>query len=228
MTPHAAPPRIALFLKAPVPGRVKTRLAATLGDATACAVYRALVERQVAALPHTWDAEVHVDPPGLAGLCRAWLGPRFTYVGQSGHGLGERLEHAARRAFTHDTAPWIVIGGDCVGLDEVVFREAAEALRDGADVVLGPAEDGGYHLLGLRAFHPEVFRDIPWSTDRTAAVTLRRAHDAGLRAARVRELPDIDDAEALERHAPAWRTWIEELTGAPTAASGRTPPSPTA
>jgi rSAM/selenodomain-associated transferase 1 len=222
------PTRLALFLKAPVAGRVKTRLAATVGDATACAVYRWLAERQCREVPGDWSATVHVDPPDAVAACRAWLGARFDYAAQQGGTLGERLAHAARAAFTRGAAPWLVIGGDCVGLGHARLREAAGALADGADAVLGPAEDGGYYLLGLRRLAPEVFHDIPWSTGEVAAVTRRRAAAAGLRLAELPPLPDIDDEASLVRHVPDWRARLHALTGETNAATPRTASGPTA
>jgi rSAM/selenodomain-associated transferase 1 len=199
MTPGMGGACVRLLLKRPDPGRVKTRLAAEVGDAAAVRIYRALVERQVESLDPAWRGVVHVDPPGSEGEMRAWLGTGLEYVSQSGGNLGERLESAMAEHFSGAAAgPLLFLGGDCPDLDRVRLAECFAALA-GADVVVVPARDGGYCAVGMNARRTELFRDMPWSTERLCAVTLRRAAELGLRVAVLAEAEDVDDAASWRR-----------------------------
>lgn len=193
-----APPTVIVLLKAPRPGRVKTRLAATLGDALALAVYRQLAERQVRALPRDWPAVICFAPPGAAAEMTAWLAPlappATVFRAQATGDLGARLAAAGAAAFAGGATAVLLIGGDCPALDEPLLRTAAETLlQPGTDAVLGPAVDGGYVLLGLRAPAPGIFSGIDWSTARVLDQTRARLAAAGLRRRELPVLADLDD-----------------------------------
>jgi len=197
-------PVVLLFLKAPRPGLVKTRLAAQIGDRGAVAVYRQLVAGQLERIPPGWPLELHFAPAEAAGEIVELAGPTHAMgiFAQRGDGLGERLETgldaAAKR---HPGRPLVAIGADCPGLDEAVFREAFAALEE-QDLVLGPAADGGYYLIGMRRPHPEVFRGIDWSTGRVRAQTLERAQEAGIGVKEISMLEDVDDFISLQSATP--------------------------
>ena len=196
-------PTVALMLKAPVPGRVKTRLAADIGGPEACRVYRRLVEHQIGRIPADWRVEVHFDPPGAGESMRAWLGDGPVYVPQPAGDLGVRLstamnEGAAAGADPVCRFPLIFLGGDCPYLDEAALAEAAKSLES-RDVVVGPAADGGYVLIGMNTPHPELFQGIEWSTERVLRQTLDRAQAAGLSVALLPELEDVDDLASWKR-----------------------------
>jgi len=188
-------PRLVLFLKAPREGKVKTRLAEALGNARAVGIYRALVERQVRALPPGWPAEVCFDPPDAGPEMRDWLGDRFSFRAQVAGTLGDRMAHAVRAAFAEGEHSVICIGADCPELGMAELVEAERKLTAGHDLVFGPARDGGYYLLGMRSGCPEVFERIPWSSPDTLAVSLERARAAGRSLALLGEKGDIDFAE---------------------------------
>lgn len=192
------PPTILVFLKAPRPGFVKTRLAAQIGEADATWLYRNMVERQLREIPEGWPVEVHFAPRDAAPEMRAWLGPERRFMPQPGGDLGERLRSAFARVFADGAPAAIAIGGDCPDLGCADFEHAREMLED-RDVALGPARDGGYYLIGLCAPAPGLFEDIPWSTAAVCAATLDRAAAAGLSCGLLDEKEDIDDAEALRR-----------------------------
>lgn len=196
---NATAPTVLVFLKAPRSGYVKTRLAATLGSAAANAVYRELTERQMAEIPAQWRLEVYYAPRGARPEMRTWLGKRPRYRLQRGEGLGARLTNAFRAAFAAGARRVLAIGADCPDLDAASLRVASQAL-DATDVVLGPAKDGGYYLIGLRRHLPGLFAEIPWSSDAVLRTTLRRARalDASIHLLEERE--DIDDAAALRRY----------------------------
>lgn len=201
MSGEKHPPAVLLFLKAPVPGRVKTRLAREIGDRAACDVYRQMVEQQVATLPADWPVEIHFTPKSAREDFARWLGLSYNYHPQPEGNLGRRLQSAVAAAFERGHEAIILIGGDCPGLNAATLKTSARHLADGADAVIGPATDGGYYLLGLRrlARADSLFEDIPWSSRQVAPVTTERISSLGLRLARLEEKEDVDDLAAYRR-----------------------------
>jgi uncharacterized protein len=189
-------PTILIFLKAPVPGRAKTRLAAGVGDARAMEIYAKLVQRQLAAIPDDWPVEVHFAPAQSEALMRRWVGERVNraFYPQVDTGLGERLIHAGEGAFARGAEAAFFIGGDCPGLDRAMLQRATAAL-EADSAVLGPTVDGGYYLLGLSTFQSAVFQDIDWGTEHVADQTR-----GGLRAVvgAWQELPRLRDVDTVE------------------------------
>ncbi|MCC7279026.1 MAG: TIGR04282 family arsenosugar biosynthesis glycosyltransferase [Chromatiaceae bacterium] len=198
------PTRILVFAKAPVSGRVKTRLIPALGAAGAARLARRLLD-------HTL-AEALAAGCGTVELCASpdfsapdWaavpLPPGVTTSLQGDGDLGARLARAARRHLAQG-ARVLLIGTDCPALSAVCLRAAAAALAD-HEAALYPALDGGYTLLGLRADHPSLFTAIPWSTAQVAAVTQARMQALGWRVWVGEALPDIDTpADLLQL--PEW------------------------
>jgi uncharacterized protein len=190
-----APAQVVVMAKYPSPGSVKTRLAAQIGASTACRLYAAFVgdlaERLAGAgLPVTWA----VWPPD-APFAALVSGQRC--IAQVGRDLGERMEAAMQACRDATPLPVITVGADAPHLDPARLTEAAEALTGDADVVLGPATDGGYYLIGLRAPCPALFRDIAWGSSGVLDATLARARAAGLRVLLLAPTFDVDDADGL-------------------------------
>jgi uncharacterized protein len=195
------PPRIALLLKAPRRGEVKTRLAATLGEAGALAIYRRLAERQLAALPRGWPVTIHHAPADAGGEMRRWLDQHHAgldYQPQYPGDLGARLAAAFAAEFARGAPTVLAIGGDCPGLDAAILRQAAHALER-TDVVLGPARDGGYYLIGLKQPQAGLFTGIAWSTPAVLAQTRAHIHAARLNLTELPRLEDVDDAASWRR-----------------------------
>lgn len=192
-------PTAALMLKAPVPGRVKTRLAAAegIGPEAACAAYRRLVEWQLARIPADWHVVVHHDPADAGSRMRDWLGERPRFRPQPGGTLGDRMR-AVMEAHDFSSGPLVYLGGDCPYLGDEVLQRVACSL-EAHPVVIVPACDGGYVLLGLRAPFPELFDGIDWSTERVLAQTLERLRAAGREACVFPALEDVDDAGSWQR-----------------------------
>lgn len=197
-------PRRALVVmaRAPEEGRVKTRIARTTGPARALAIYRELAETVMRGL---WSLErcevvVAITPDSGGGALAPWLGPGWSVEGQGEGDLGDRMERAIARRFADGANQVVLIGTDTPEADAAVVLAAYDALRS-HDVVVGPATDGGYYLIGVRRPEPELFRDVPWSTDQTCAATLERAKARGLAVALVEPLDDID-TEA------DWEQWV--------------------
>ena len=209
-------PVVVAMLKAPRAGMVKTRLAHSLGAPAATAIYRQLVEHQLRELPPTWPLEIHFAPAEAAADMRAWLGSRPHYEAQQGDDLGARLLAATASAFGRGARRVIVIGGDCPGLTRDLL-EAAAAAAASADVVLGPAADGGYYLIGLRGPQPMLFTDIPWSTPDVFAITCQRVRAAGLALATLPVREDVDDLATWQRQAHL----LDPAIARPTSANSR-------
>lgn len=192
------PVRIVVFAKAPLPGRAKTRLIPALGEAGAARLARRMfdlaLEQALAA--RIGPVELCTSP---APNAPAWAGiaiPAGIETSDQGVGdLGARMARAARRAIAGG-APVLLTGTDCPDLTAARLREAARQL-DTHDAVLYPAADGGYPLLGLRAFDASLFRDIPWSTDAVARLTLERMAGAKWRVWTGPTLRDIDEPADL-------------------------------
>ena len=188
---------IVIFLRAPLPGRVKTRLAASIGADNAAAVYRRLTDLTLAAVAMT-DASVYLsyDSP-LPGLSDR--SPRFIYLHQHPGNLGERMLHALADAQAKHGRV-ILIGSDCPEISGEILQDALRQLRS-ADVVIGPATDGGYYLIGISGPpDPRLFTDIPWSTERVFSLTRERCAQAGLHVALVPMLSDVDTLQDLLRY----------------------------
>ncbi|HEX2094514.1 MAG TPA: TIGR04282 family arsenosugar biosynthesis glycosyltransferase [Longimicrobiaceae bacterium] len=197
---------ILVFVRAPEAGRVKTRLAAEIGAEAALRVYVRLAEHALAeARAAGAEVRVHFTPAEAEATVRGWLGSSAAYLPQGEGELGERLHRAFDQAFADGFERVLVIGSDLPGLSAGRLRRALELLEE-RGAVLGPAWDGGYYLLGLRAPVPGVFEGIPWSTERVLARTLERLRAAGVEPALLEPLRDVDRAADLP---PGWREWTE-------------------
>jgi rSAM/selenodomain-associated transferase 1 len=205
--------RITVFAKAPVAGRVKTRLIPALGAEGAAALAREMLEHTLAeALASGLQVELCGDPDA-----EEWgdLLPDVPFVWQGEGCLGERLARAAQRVVEAGEGV-LLIGADCPALASGRLRAAAEAL-DSHDAVLHPAEDGGYVLLGLRRFDRSMFEGIAWSTAEVAAQTLERIAALGWRVHVGEALRDIDEPGDLAqfRHAERVSASSPDAAGQP-------------
>lgn len=185
-----------VFVKAPRPGQVKTRLAAAIGDERAAAAYRAMAEgvlERTAPLAEEYERLVFYTPDDARDEIARWLGSE-TLVAQEGPDLGARMDAAFAAAFARGAPSVVLVGSDLPRLDRSHVLDALAAL-DAHEVVLGPAVDGGYYLIALRERRPELFRDIEWSTAAVLAQTLHRCEALGLHAHLLETLADVDTAD---------------------------------
>lgn len=162
------------FIKYPQKGRVKTRLAAALGDERAAELYRWCVIDLLATLQKSrLRFIVCVYPPSRKMRCRDWLGADHAYISQKGADLGERLQNGFSHAFSKGFQQVVAVGSDSPDLPGTFLQEAFSALRN-ADCVVGPASDGGYYLIGFNAaaFALNVFESMPWGTQSVLHKTL--------------------------------------------------------
>ena len=192
--------RIVIFVKAPVPGRVKTRLIPALGEAGAARLARDMLEATVreAKAAGLGTPELCADPDPEDEVWQGLLpqvGLRVTAQGEGD--LGERLARAAGRVIGGGENV-LLIGSDCPALDSKRLRAAADELET-CDAFMHPTEDGGYALLGLRRFDARVFADIPWSSEKVAAETSARFEALGWSLGVGETLRDVDEPHDLPK-----------------------------
>ncbi len=179
-----------IFTKNPRLGRVKTRLAQTLGNAEALRIYRFLLEKtREATLGVVAQRWLFYSDWVEAG--DEWPEKFFRKFVQWGPELGARMQDAFQRAFDTGAKKAIIIGSDCPELSSALLEEAFSRLED-HDMVLGPSTDGGYYLLGMKSPAPALFRGIAWSTDTVCAATLEKIQAAGKSVFLLPELTDVD------------------------------------
>lgn len=186
-----------VFIKNPVKGQVKTRLAATMGEDRALAIYQALLTRtrQVCAQAATRRWVFYSDWTDPED---AWASPDFERKLQLGRDLGRRMYHAFVQAL-NEARRAVIIGSDCPLIEAAHLEQAFSAL-DQTNLVIGPSEDGGYYLLGMSKPFPELFEDIAWSTPQVLEQTLSKARMLGLSCTLLPVLPDIDHESDWERY----------------------------
>ncbi|MEO0416859.1 MAG: TIGR04282 family arsenosugar biosynthesis glycosyltransferase, partial [Verrucomicrobiota bacterium] len=195
---------VSIFLKYPEPGRVKTRLAADLGDQSAAAAYRSMVAEVFRQIVRSGidSIVVHFDPADREAEVKAWLRPYLSgffgnvhFQPQVDGNLGDRLLAGAQWVAEHFAdAAVATIGADCVSITPEILSELWQKLADNHDVVYGPTKDGGYYLVGwygdmpAEAFGPE----IEWSTESTLASSIEALTGANRTVSLLPEQEDID------------------------------------
>jgi len=183
-----------LFAKAPLPGRVKTRLAAAIGAEPAAELYRAFVADTLAKLAgfkDLADIELHTDT-----ITDAWSDQGVTRDLQAAGGLELKLLHALVGAIEAGRPQAMILGSDSPTLPRGHIQRL---LNSTADVALGPCEDGGYYAIACRRVHPELFAGVEWSTPHVLEQTERAARVAGLSVERGDLWYDVDGSEDLAR-----------------------------
>lgn len=186
-----------VFARAPVPGRVKTRLVPLLGEKGAALLHARLLEKTLdTAKAAGFDGVYLYCDAGIRGKYFRGIQKRFGVHlrAQGGGDLGDRMFRALRR---HPGA--VLIGSDCPALRPSDLRAAVRALRAGADAVLSPAEDGGYPLIGLRRAARQLFEGVAWGSEQVLAQTRRRLSRLGWRWKELRMLWDVDRPEDVLR-----------------------------
>ncbi len=202
---------VVVFAKAPVAGRVKTRLAAEVGPEMALRVYQRMAEPLWRALLASraelgYGLCLAYDPPEAAASMKAWLPGADAYLPQRPGNLGERLAAALRWSLDQGTGRVTVIGTDCPGFTPEHLRQGFQAC-DAHPFVLGPAADGGFYALTLTPDARgllDALPGIPWSSPDTASSLLAAAEALGLKGASLPELRDLDTLADLTFHRRAF------------------------
>ncbi len=189
---------VLLLAKEPRPGFTKTRLAAEVGAVRAAEISAGLLEDSLT-LGASCARTLYVSfAPATAAPAFEWMAPAAHRFAQPEGDLGTRLRHAFATALEAGASRPILIGSDSPTLPASLLRTAHETLAR-HDLVLGPAEDGGYYLIGMNTLHPTLFDNIDWGNSSVLSQTLDRAHDAGLRVATLPYWYDIDTLAGLAR-----------------------------
>ena len=187
---------VLVFQKNAILGKVKTRLASGMGELRALEIYGYLVQMTYSALAEVpasiWTYFSDFIPETVNS-------PIAKSFAQEGQDLGERMAHAFSRSFESGMEKVVLIGTDCPTLQSHHLHEAFEALTH-SDLVLGPATDGGYYLIGMKCRSDYLFAGIAWSTAEVLAQTLAVATAHGLHFTLLDELSDIDTQEDWERY----------------------------
>jgi len=196
-------PRLVIFTRFSEPHKAKTRLIPALGPEGAAALGREMTWHTFARareLAEAFSLSVEVRfEGGDAERMAAAFGNGFPYRPQGTGDLGCRMERAFAEAFREGAERIVIIGTDCPEITPQLIRESFQCLAT-CDLVLGPAADGGYYLIGLRRPAPQLFTDIPWGTERVFEETLRHANELSLKVSPLKTLSDVDRPEDL----PVW------------------------
>jgi rSAM/selenodomain-associated transferase 1 len=186
---------VIVFARAPRAGEVKTRIARHIGDAAAARLHERLLNVALATAAASRCGPVELHASRRHASFGRW---RLPVQVQRGADLGERMHRALRRALRRHRRV-ILIGADCPALTPFDIRRAARWLHGGADIVLAPAEDGGYALIAARRITPRVFDDIAWGSERVLEQTIANAQRTRLKVRLLRTVWDVDRPEDLER-----------------------------
>ncbi len=197
-----------IFVRNPESGKVKTRLAATLGEEKALEIYRQL-------LMHTWDiikniaAEKYVFYANEIRETDMWKEAGYHQLLQKEADLGEKMSDAFKTLFSKNHSKVIIIGSDCIELTEAIIQQAFHQLNTN-DVVIGPANDGGYYLLGMNKLHAELFENKQWSTEDVYKATIQDLKES---VSNYYELPILIDIDTEEDWQQAKQKTTEKSTG---------------
>lgn len=194
---------VALLAKAPVAGQVKTRLAASVGHRAACFYYKKMCESVAKMAAQTVPSYLTLwyTPTAQPTLGRLARQVGASLRAQPQGDLGQRLCWVAAQELRRAEGV-LLIGADAVGLTPAHLQSAVRLLQANSDVVVAPAGDGGYTLIGLRKPTRAVFQQIPWGTARVMGATQRRCRRAGLRLTQLPTATDLDTAHDL-------KTWLQ-------------------
>ena len=196
--------RLIVFTRYPIPGSTKTRLIPALGAEGAADLQRQMTEHTLESVRPLAEEGIGVRvlfDGGEAGEMTQWLGEELDLAPQGEGDLGDRMNNAFTGSFQEGFEKVVVIGTDCPSLDSESVMEAFDLLNENT-LVLGPATDGGYYLIGIRSDAPEwlyelVFKNIPWGTDQVLNATVNALAETGLDVGLLDEKADVDEPEDL-------------------------------
>ncbi len=187
-----------IFARNPVRGKVKTRLAATMGDDKALSIYQSLLEHTVQ-VTQTLACDRYVFYADGISLNDVWPDNVYRKKSQEGNDLGERMLHAFSILFQQGYQKIIIIGTDCFELSSSILLDAFTAL-DNNEVVIGPSADGGYYLLGMQQLFPFLFEEKAWSTDTVYKSTIQQLKMHQISYYTLPILNDIDTEEDWKQY----------------------------
>lgn len=189
---------LVIFVRNPISGKVKTRLAKDIGDERALEIYLQLLQHTLE-ITRGLSFRKFIYYADEVSDYDLWSVPGYTRRKQNGNDLGERMLDSFKELFDQGFTRIIIIGSDCLQLKTETLEKAVTLLESNA-AVIGPASDGGYYLLGLTKFYPDLFTNKPWSTDQVFAKTIDDFVKQGISYTLLEELSDIDDVTDLEEN----------------------------
>ncbi len=204
VTDHVSDPgsnlnAVVIMAKAPVPNEVKTRLVPPLEPEAASLLYHSFLLDKIEQVKSIEARRfVAYTPQTSESFFMSIMPPGFSLINQVGEDLGERLANVSKILFESGAKKVMMLDSDTPNLPTVLIREGLSRLND-VDVVVGPCEDGGYYLIGMRSWVPELFRGIPWSTSGVADLTIKKAQSLDLSVSLLDRWYDVDTVIDLER-----------------------------
>ena len=186
------------FIKNPIKGKAKTRLAATVGDDEALRIYKELLKhtRQIVT---AIDVNRYLFYGFFIDKNDDWSNDDFQKFLQIDGGLGDKMKDGFQKVFADGNQKVVIIGSDCASLTPEIVLEAFEKLDD-HDFVIGPADDGGYYLLGMNSFEPTVFDNVVWSTEEVLNQTITNIKALDKKHVLLTVLSDIDYEEDWKKY----------------------------
>jgi uncharacterized protein len=190
---------VIIFCKYPVEGNVKTRIANTIGNEIAVNLYKLLSEYIFQELLKTEDVFQYLFYDNYADRdkIKNWAGGEFSFELQEGNDLGDKMYNAFKKVIDRGSTKTIIVGTDVPDISSDIIQKAFLALNN-SDVVIGPARDGGYYLLGIKKLYRSFFTGIEWSKDTVLKKTLEKINSLDLSYSMLPELIDIDTEEDLK------------------------------
>lgn len=189
------PNTLIIFLKNPILGQVKSRLAADIGEEKALAVYRDLVEKTRKETEQLTDVRCVLYYSNFIDKNNEWPDEFFEKRLQSKGDLGGKMQKAFQESSDDKV---IIIGSDCYDLQREHIEKAFDKLNS-IDIVIGPANDGGYYLLGMKKLYPELFKGVDWSTEKVLTQTLDKIKSLNLSVGFLEELVDLDTLRDIQQ-----------------------------
>ena len=186
---------LVIYVRNPILGQVKTRLAKDIGDERALEIYLQLLQHTLE-ITRSLSFRKFIYYADEVSDYDLWSVPGYTKRKQNGNDLGARMHNSFKELFDQGFTRIIIIGSDCLQLKTETLEQAVALLESNA-AVLGPASDGGYYLLGLTKFYPDLFVKKPWSTDKVSSKTINDFINLGISYALLEELSDIDTVADL-------------------------------
>lgn len=190
---------VVIMAKAPAPNEVKTRLIPPLEPEAASLLYHSFLLDKIEQVKSIEARRfVAYTPQTSESFFRRIMPPGFSLISQIGEDLGERLKNVSKILFDSGAKKVLMLDSDTPNLPTGLIRDGLSRLND-VDVVVGPCEDGGYYLIGMRSWVPELFHGIPWSTSEVADLTIKKAQSLDLSVSLLDTWYDVDTVIDLER-----------------------------
>ena len=192
-----------VFVRHPELGKVKTRLAASIGDEATLIIYKKLLQHTFN-ITNSIDADKYVFYSDAIISDDLWSSSRYYKLLQQNTDLGNRMKAAFGEVFQNGYQKVCIIGSDCYELSSSIIQQAFDTLN-AHDLIIGPAKDGGYYLLAMKDEVKDIFQNIEWSTEKVLQQTIEVINQKGHSYYLLPQLSDVDTIEDMPQH------WIDEM-----------------